>query len=79
MNRTPIFLLNGVLVVLLVPLIFILMAKTGGGGNNAFLRAVMTSAKPFHMILATAAFMTICGSLNGTSSSAFSREGGQFW
>lgn len=44
----------------------------------ALLRA-LTSANPLVVILATALFMVICGSLNGTSSSTFSREGAQFW
>jgi ABC-2 type transport system permease protein len=84
MNRTPIFLLNGTLVVILFPALFILMTTidTGGGGDGsdsmALLRA-LTSANPLPAILATALFMTICGSLNGTSSSTFSREGAQFW
>jgi ABC-2 type transport system permease protein len=84
MNRTPIFLLNGVLVVILFPAIFVLMAtiNSGGGGgegDNMVLMRVMTSANPLVVILAAALFMTICGSLNGTSSSTFSREGAQFW
>jgi len=96
MNRTPIFLLNGTLVVVLLPAIFVIMATVdaggaagaagaagavsgnGGGDTMALLRA-MASANPLVVILATALFMTVCGSLNGTSSSAFSREGGQFW
>jgi len=89
MNRTPIFLLNGTLVVVLLPAIFVIMATVGGGGAAggggdgdgdamALLKA-MASANPLVVILATALFMTICGSVNGTSSSAFSREGGQFW
>jgi len=80
MNRTPIFLLNGVLAVILVPLIFVLMVKTGSGkGSGAFLLYALASAKPVYVILAAACFMTICGSLNGTASSTFSREGSQFW
>jgi ABC-2 type transport system permease protein len=86
MNRTPIFLLNGTLVVVLFPAIFVLMAtiNTGGGGSGgtgdamAILKA-MASKNPLAVILATALFMTVCGSLNGTSSSTFSREGAQFW
>jgi ABC-2 type transport system permease protein len=86
MNRTPIFLLNGTLVVVLFPAIFVLMSlmDTGGrgsGGNGdamALLRGMM-SANPLIAILTTALFMTICGSINGTSSSTFSREGAQFW
>jgi ABC-2 type transport system permease protein len=80
MNRTPIFLLNGVLVVVIVPLILVIMAQTGTGrGDNTFLLKLMTSAKPIYVILATACFMTFCSCLNGTSSSTFSREGNQFW
>ena len=80
MNRTPIFLLNGVLVVVIVPLILVIMAQTGSGkGDSAVLLRLMTSAKPIYVILATALFMTFCSCLNGTSSSTFSREGSQFW
>jgi ABC-2 type transport system permease protein len=86
MNRTPIFLLNGVLVVVIVPVIFVLMANMGSGkggsGGGSDLTAIlktMTSANPLFVIIAAALFMTLCGSLNGTSSSTFSREGAQFW
>ena len=80
MNRTPIFLLNGVLVVILVPLVFVLMATMGSGrGDAGALLKFMATADPTYAMLALALFMTICGSLNGTSSSTFSREGGQFW
>jgi ABC-2 type transport system permease protein len=86
MNRTPIFLLNGVLVVVIVPVIFVLMGTMGSGkggsGGGSDLTAIlktMTSSNPLYTILAAALFMTICGSLNGTSSSTFSREGAQFW
>jgi len=84
MNRTPIFLLNGILVVILFPALFILMttidpAQGGGEGDSMFLLRALTSANPLIVILATALFMVVCGSLNGTSSSAFSREGAQFW
>ena len=80
MNRTPIFLLNGTLVVLIVPVVFILMAKAGSGrGDAGSILKIMTSTHPLFVILASAAFMIACGCLNGTSSSTFSREGGQFW
>ena len=80
MNRTPIFLLNGVLVVIIVPIVFILMATMGSrGGDSAAILKIMTSANTLYVTLAVAAFMTSCGSLNGTASSTFSREGGQFW
>lgn len=86
MNRTPIFLLNGTLVVILFPALFILMTTIdpgrgggGGEGDSMILLRIMNSADPLVVVLATALFMTICGSLNGTSSSTFSREGAQFW
>ena len=90
MNRTPIFLLNGTFVVVLIPAIFVLMATVGRGARGgavagggavdpmALLKA-MASGHPLIVILATALFMTVCGSINGTASSAFSREGTQFW
>jgi ABC-2 type transport system permease protein len=86
MNRTPIFLLNGVLVSVFVPAIFVIMASidpgTRGGGQGgdpmALVRAMM-AANPLVVILGSALFMTICGSINGTASSTFSREGAQFW
>lgn len=82
MNRTPIFLLNGVLSVILIPVIFILMSRTGGagrGGDALQIILLLGSANPGGVILGTALFMTICGCLNGTAPSAFSREGAQFW
>jgi ABC-2 type transport system permease protein len=78
MNRTPIFLLNGVLVVVIIPVVLILMVKTGRE-QEMFLIKLLDTANPSLIILAAAAFLTISGSLNGTSSSTFSREGGQFW
>jgi ABC-2 type transport system permease protein len=78
MNRTPIFLLNGVLTVIIIPLIFVIMARTGTGDNAVILKA-LGSAKSGYVIPAAACFLLICSCLNGTSSSAFSREGGQFW
>jgi ABC-2 type transport system permease protein len=79
MNRTPVFLLNGVLTAVLFPVIFIVMAKAGGGDDTFILMRGFASAKPLSVILAAATFLIICGCLSGTSSSAFSREGGQFW
>jgi ABC-2 type transport system permease protein len=80
MNRTPIFLLNGTLIIVIVPVLFVLMARAGSGrGDAGAILKIMTSANPLFVILAAAAFMIVCGSLNGTSSSTFSREGSQFW
>ncbi len=81
MNRTPIFLLNGVLSALLVPVIFVLMSKldTGTGSDSAQIIGLLLSANPATAILGSAMFMTLCAAINGTASSAFSREGAQFW
>jgi ABC-2 type transport system permease protein len=79
MNRTPIFLLNGILTVILVPVIFV-MAKVGSKGSDvSSLFSLISSRNALVTILVSAAFMTISGSLNGTAPSAFSREGSQFW
>jgi len=82
MNRTPIFLLNGVLSVILIPVIFILFAKAGAGqsGSDSYrILLLLASSDSSAVVLGSALFMTICGCLNGTASSAFSREGAQFW
>ena len=79
MNRTPIFLLNGVFVVVLVPVFFVVMAKSGSSPLWAAIPKFIAAANPLYSILAAALFMTICGSINGTASSTFSREGAQFW
>jgi ABC-2 type transport system permease protein len=86
MNRTPIFLLNGVLVSVFLPAIFVIMStidpgSAGGGraeGPMALVK-VMMAANPLVVILGSALFMSICGGLNGTASSTFSREGHEFW
>jgi ABC-2 type transport system permease protein len=78
MNRTPIFLLNGVLTVIVIPLVFLLMARVGTGDATSFLRAI-AAGTGLTGILGAAAFMIVSGCLNGTASSTFSREGSQFW
>lgn len=86
MNRTPIFLLNGVLVSIFVPAVLVLMANVtpgagsvGRGGNPMALIKTLMAANPLAVVLGAALFMSICGGLNGTASSTFSREGKEFW
>ncbi len=81
MNRTPIFLINGTLTAFLVPFIFVLFATTskGKGDIGELMRIMSSSADPTLVILVSACFLMVCGCLNGTSSSTFSREGSQFW
>ncbi len=78
MNRTPIFLLNGVLTVIVIPVVFLLMARVGTGDATSFLRAI-AAGTGLTGILGAAAFLIVSGCLNGTASSTFSREGSQFW
>jgi ABC-2 type transport system permease protein len=80
MNRTPIFLLNGILAVAIIPAVFLAIAMGRPGHSDlAALFNLLATKNAFPAVLASAAFMTLCGSLNGTASSAFSREGSQFW
>ncbi len=80
MNRTPIFLLNGLLVVVIVP-VFFMAAVSGPGAWSSFFSVFKAAgaADPITMVWLLAAFFLACGCLNGTASSAFSREGRQFW
>ena len=52
---------------------------SGQGGDPMALVRAMMAANPLIVILGSALFMTICGSINGTASSTFSREGAEFW
>jgi ABC-2 type transport system permease protein len=75
MNRTPIFLLNGVILVILFPLILVLMTRSGSIPSLI----IQLSNKPGLVILLSALFMIISCCINGVASSTFSREGSQFW
>jgi ABC-2 type transport system permease protein len=79
MNRTPIFLLNGIGAVVLIPVLLALVPFSGSRGLNSSPLAVLASHNPAWVILGAACFLTVCGCLNGTASSTFSREGFQFW
>ncbi len=76
MNRTPVFLLNGVLVPVILPVFFILTARTGPMPPDANFHKLMDSGGIVYIL---ALLMTISGCINGTASSTFSREGTQFW
>lgn len=78
MNRTPVFVLNGIGAVVLIPIVLLLTPHMGKRADTSFLN-VFTSINPSWVILGMACFLTVCASLNGTASSTFSREGSQFW
>ena len=78
MNRTPIFLLNGIGAVVLVPALLLVMSRAGGK-EAVSLANVMQSNSPHWVVLGAACFLTVCACLNGTAPSTFSREGSLFW
>jgi ABC-2 type transport system permease protein len=79
MNRTPIFLLNGILSVILVPVMLFFMVRTDSGEMTAGILKILASGNRTAEILFAAVFFVACGCLNGTASSTFSREGRLFW
>jgi ABC-2 type transport system permease protein len=79
MNRTPVFLLNGVLVVVILPAFFIFLFRPGLDSPSKDLQNLFEAGHSMLFILFAALFMIVCGSLNGTAASTFSREGAQFW
>ena len=76
MNRTPVFLLNGVLNVIILPAFFVLTTRTGSRPPDAEIQNLVDSGGALWLL---ALFMIVCSSLNGIASSTFSREGAQFW
>jgi len=79
MNRTPIFLLNGLLAVILIPLLLLISIKTQSGQSISFLTKFISAERPLFLILGSSCFFILCACLSGTASSTFSREGRHFW
>jgi ABC-2 type transport system permease protein len=79
MNRTPIFLLNGIVSVVLIPVMLFFMVRSSSDSAAAALLKLLASGDRTAVILFAAAFFLVCGCLNGTASSTFSREGRNFW
>ncbi len=80
MNRTPVFLLNGVLGVLMIPIVFALTLSSGRSTDDAApILRLMTAAKPLITVLVTTMFIIVCATVSGVASSSFSREGRNFW
>jgi ABC-2 type transport system permease protein len=79
MNRTPVYLLNGVLVGVLVPALLIASAGTSDDNPLGALVKASESGHTTVLILVVAAFALVCGCMSGTASSSFSREGKYFW
>ena len=79
MNRTPIFLLNGIVSVVLIPVMLFFMLRSSSDSAAAALLKLLASGDLTAVTLFAAAFFVVCGCLNGTASSTFSREGRNFW
>jgi len=78
MNRVPMFLLNGMYSTLFIPLMLLVMTTTGHR-DGARLLGLFTSSIPALAVLGVAAVCFLSGVMNGTASSAVSREGHSFW
>jgi ABC-2 type transport system permease protein len=79
MNRTPVYLLNGVFVGVLVPALLIAGAGTSDDNPLGLLIEAAEAGHAAVLILGIAAFAVVCGCMSGTASSSFSREGKYFW
>lgn len=78
MNRIPMFLLNGVISSLFIPIFMFLIIIFKAGEFDFFISA-MKKENLLITSLYLAAFFILCGGLNGTAASSFSREGKYFW
>jgi len=79
MNRTPVFLLNGILTVVLLPVLFVFATLTGADRQPGDIPGLPAEGNAPFFTLGLALFFTVCGSVHGAAASSFSREGAQFW
>ncbi len=79
MNRTPVFLLNGMLSGLFIPAALLVAARTSEQGGISTLLRQAGSGAAIVQVLALALFFTVSGCLSGTASTTLSREGRRFW
>ncbi|MGO1469795.1 MAG: putative ABC transporter permease subunit [Tissierella sp.] len=75
--KTPIYLLNSVGGVILLPIILVMTTISGGNGMAPVLSFIET--KPELITLAGIGFIVSLGMLNSVGSTTFSREGKNFW
>jgi ABC-2 type transport system permease protein len=78
MNRTPVFLLNGMVGLVFLPLV-ILFICMNGQRDGQFFKSLLVSMDPIVTLLASSVFMLLTMTMSGVASSTFSREGRQFW
>ncbi len=76
--KTPIYLFNSIGGVIVVPIIMVMSAVTGGGGDTgSIIKFVET--KPEFIALVGIGFITAMGMLNSIGATTFSREGKNLW
>ncbi len=78
MNRTPVFLMSGMIGLIFFPAIVLFMSISGNKGGQ-FISKVLSAADPMVTILITAGFMLFCMTNSGAAASTISREGSCFW
>ncbi|MGI5839479.1 MAG: putative ABC transporter permease subunit [bacterium] len=78
--RTPIYAFNTVSVLIIVPISFVFPLLAGGGtGMETILGLLRSPAGSFSSILGAAVFIGMMAMFTPGASTAFSREGRQFW
>ncbi|HZJ76198.1 MAG TPA: hypothetical protein VFC70_00690 [Oscillospiraceae bacterium] len=73
--KTPVYLLNSVGGVIVIPIMVVMTFITGGGGSAAALIGI----KPEFIALAGIGYVAYLGILNSIGTTTFSREGKSFW
>lgn len=76
--KTPIYLFNSIGGVIAVPIIMVMTAVSGGGGDMDSI-AKFIETKPEFVALVGIGFITAMGMLNSIGATTFSREGKNFW
>ncbi|MCP5107805.1 MAG: hypothetical protein GY950_30735 [bacterium] len=78
MNRTPVFLMSGMIGLIFFPAIILFMSLSGNKGGQ-FISKMLSAGDPMVTILVTAGFMLFCMTNSGAAASTISREGTCFW
>lgn len=76
--KTPVYLMNAVGGVIVVPILLVMTSMTGGDESlGSFLKLI--ESKPDFVSLVGIGFIVVLGMLNSIGSTTFSREGKNFW
>jgi ABC-2 type transport system permease protein len=77
--RTPIYLFNSVALLLIIPVVLLIPALTGGGGIGQIVEMAFATGNRAALVLVAGAFMGGMALFTPAASSSFSREGKLFW